>query len=166
MMKYSCVKMLQHICSCKRKSFINEILQITHWNLVRFLDLKKLMKVFPFFFNWGIIALQYCSFCSRVKSVTYMYTYVPSPLGPLSHPTPFSYPSELSQRTELSFLCFSMFPLASYLMSGSEYISQCQSPNSPPHTPPQPWPCVHKAVFCICVSLPALWTGWFIFRIQ
>ena len=58
-----------------------------------------------FFFNWRIIALQYCVGLYHTSTwISHRYTYVPSLLNPLSSPTP-SHPSRLSQSTGLSSLC-------------------------------------------------------------
>ena len=73
-----------------------------------------------FFFNWHIIALEYCvSFCCTAKWISHMYTYIPS-LSDLPRSPP-SHPIRSSQSTELSSLC--SFLLAIYFTHGSVYMS-------------------------------------------
>ena len=62
--------------------------------------------IFHYFFNWSIIALQWCtSFCYRTNRISSMHTY-PLPPEPPSHPILFP-PSRSLQSTELSSLCYS-----------------------------------------------------------
>ena len=64
--------------------------------------------IFFFFFNWRLIALQYCvGFCHTSASICHRYTYVPSLLN--LPPTPI-HPTMLSQRIRLSPLSHTANP--------------------------------------------------------
>ena len=84
-------------------------------------------------FYWSI-ALQCCtSFCSTVKLISCMYTYIPSLLD-----LPPTHSSGSSQSTKPGFQCFvAGFPLA--ILHMVVYICQPSSPSSSP-TPPSPTP--------------------------
>ena len=71
------------------------------------------------FFNWSIIALQYCvHFCCTMKWINSIYKYIPSLLNlPTTHLQ--SLHSRSSQSTKLSSLCYSRVPLAVYFTHGS-----------------------------------------------
>ena len=74
------------------------------------LSLTSILFIFAlichYFFNWSIIALQWCTcFCYRTQRISSMHTY-PLPLEPPSHPILFP-PSRSLQSTQLSSLCYS-----------------------------------------------------------
>ena len=96
-----------------------------------------------FFFNWRIIALQYCVGLYHTSTwISHRYTYVPSLLNPLPSPTP-SHPSRLSQSTGLSTLCHEA---NSHLLS-ILYMAKCThfhsflSSSHPLFSPLCPWVC-------------------------
>ena len=91
-----------------------------------------LICFFPLFFNWRIIALQYCvGLCHTLTLISLKYIYVPSLLkpSPISHP---SHPSSLSQSPGLRSLCHtanSHLQSILYMVSGAsgkESACQCR----------------------------------------
>ena len=68
-------------------------------------------------YNWSIIALQcFVSFCYTTKSISYLYTYIPSLLNlVLSHPPPSFHPCRSSQRTKLSSLVILQLPTSYFI---------------------------------------------------
>ena len=91
-----------------------------------------------FFFNWRVIALQYCAgFCHTSAWFSHRYTWF-SPLSPEgTSPTP-SHPARLSQSTVLSSRCYTanshlsilhmvmyMFPYYSLNSSNSPLLPLC-----------------------------------------
>ena len=106
------------------------------------------------YFNWSIIALQYCvSFPCTVKWISYMYTYILS-LSDVS-PTPTPHPTHLSHhRAPHRALCvYSSFPQAIYFTHGSVHMSVLLSQFIPLSPPVCTWP------LYVCVSIPALQIG-------
>ena len=102
---------------------------------------KHLKKIF---FNWRIIALQYCAgFCHTTTWISHKYTYIPpfwiSPrppnhklpliLQPLPPPTK-SHPSKLLQSMRLSSLGYTATSNYLSLLQMVLYICQCYSLNS------------------------------------
>ena len=101
--------------------------------------------------RWGIIALQCCvSFCYTTAWTSYQYTYVPSLLSLPSAPP--SRPSRSSQSTSWAPLPYRSLTPAIYLTLISVYFNATLSIH-----PNLSYPCcVHKSVFYVCFSIPAL----------
>ena len=114
---------------------------------------------FFFFFNWRIVALQYCVGCCHISTwISHKYTYVPSLFNfpPTSHSIPSLYvvtgPSFwvpwVMQKISagwLSILHVVVYTFPCY----SLHLSHCLIP--PLH--------VHKSVLLVCVSTAALQIG-------
>ena len=108
---------------------------------------RGIIFFFLIFFFLSIIASQcYVGFCSTMKWINYMYTYIPSfldlPPSPPSHPQIITEP-----RAELPVL-YSSFPLAVSFTQGSVYVT----PDSSQASHPQPYPMSACPCICICTS--------------
>ena len=72
------------------RATVHEVAESHRW--LKWLSTHALLlqRIQYFFFNWGIVAFQYCfSFCCTVKWINDKYTYIPSLLDlPLAHPHP------------------------------------------------------------------------------
>ena len=108
-----------------------------------------------FFFNWRIMASQYCvDFCHTITWLSFKYTYV---LPFLNFP-PIPQPSRPSHSTGLGSLCpHGSFPRLSLFTCIFVYICPCHS-LSPSH-PLRPLLC-SKSVLWVCGSVPALANEW------
>ena len=104
------------------------------------------------FFDWRIIALQYCvGFCHTATWISHKYTYVPSLLNPFSSPSPFTL-CVVSERWVEPPVSHSKFPLGIYFTYGNvcfHAILSIHPTFSFSH-------CVHKSVPYDCISIAAL----------
>ena len=102
-----------------------------------------------FFFNWRIIALQYCvGFCHTTTLIGHKYTYVPFllSLSPNFHPIPLLQ-VVAEHWVELPVL-YSKFPLANHFTRGNACFSPTLS-----ICPTVCFPCCVRSLFSMSVSL-------------
>ena len=107
------------------------------------------------FFNWRIIALQYCvGLCHTSAWISPRYTHAPSLLN--LPPTFHSPPLCLSQITRFELpVSYSKSPLAIHFTYGNAYVSMLLSQ----FVPPSPSPMCPESVLYVCVSVAALHVG-------
>ena len=110
-----------------------------------FFSLFYCFLFFIFFFNWRIIALQYCvGLCHPSAWISHRYAYVPSPVNPLPHLHTPSHTSRLSQEYWVELpVSHSTSPPAIYFIYDNVYVSKpfCQL------VPPSPSPRVSTSLY-------------------
>ena len=107
-------------------------------------------------FNWRIIALQYCIGFCYIPHESVIGIHMSPPSWTSLPPSTPSYPSILSQITDLSSLSHIANSHWLAILHMVAYVSILL----PPLVPPSPSPhCVHKSILYVCVSSAALLIG-------